>query len=222
MPHNPLKFSKNIYMTKNSTGRPFFDLVDLIRPTDYTAAAETEDELGCVLRMHLCLERFLDEFLEKFIPNEHNKYHTKRQQQFSGKLSLAVAYGLSKPISESIYIINQLRNKFAHKSGSSISSIETEKIADLVDEIKILGQKIPPVRTMWIELTLVRPGEKLGFGEHSLRIDFVIVCSELLKRASGWIVLEYVRRNPHLIINYTQFPQANISKFRYRLPTNAT
>ena len=185
-------------MKESDNKKPFFDLNGLINPEEFIAAAETEDELGCVLRMHLCLERFLDEFAEKIIPDKDKKYHLSRPQ-FGGKLSLAVAYGLCSHIAESIYVINKIRNDFAHGRGFSISKQDNLKIADEVDKIIILpGENQPPVRQRWIELCKVRPGEKLGFGMHGERIDFVIACSELLRRASLWIVVFYIQLNPHL------------------------
>lgn len=178
---------------------PFFDLDRLIKPEEYISAAETEDELGCVLRMHLCLERFLDEFIEKNIPEEDKKFHLKRQT-FAGKLSLTVAYGLAKPIAECIYIINRIRNDFAHKSGIMLKGEDNERLANFVDEITIpFIPSDPSVRTSWIELCATRPGEKMGYGKCGPRIDFVLLCSALLKKSSGWLVVDYVRRNPHLV-----------------------
>ena len=176
-----------------------FDLDALIKPEEFIAAAETEDELGCVLRMHLCLERYLDEFAEKNTPEEDKKFHLKRQT-FAGKLSLAVAYGLSKPIAECIYLINRIRNDFAHKGGISLKNDDIAKLADLVDEISVpLVPKEPSVKHSWIELCAARPGEQLGYGKCGARIDFVLVCAALLKKSSGWLVMDYLKRNPHII-----------------------
>jgi hypothetical protein len=210
--------ANEIILTENNKPSPFIDLDALINPDEYIAAAETEDELGCVLRMHLCLERFLDEFTDKVIPLEDRKFHPKRQP-FSGKLSLAVAYGLAKPIAESIHTINRMRNKFAHSGGVAITAIETEKLADLVDQIPVLGHKVPSVRRMWIELVAARPGERFGFGTHGARVDFVLVCSHLLRNASGWLVIDYLRRNPSLVKYYTpRWPPAAPEKIDYFLP----
>lgn len=70
-------------MSSNVKPAPKFDLDQLIRPDEFIRAAETEDELGCVLRMHLCLEQFLDKFIEEMMPPDHGKFHPKRQS-FSG------------------------------------------------------------------------------------------------------------------------------------------
>lgn len=186
-------------MKKDENLTPFFDLKELINPEEFIAAAETEDELGCVLRIHLCLERFLDEFIEKIIPAKDKKYHPKRPQ-FGGKLSLAVAYGLCDHIAESIYIINRIRNDFAHGRGFALSEQDVINISEQVDNIIIIpGENLPPVRQRWIELCKIRPGEKLGFAKHGARIDFVLACSELLRRAALWIVVHYIRLKPHLM-----------------------
>lgn len=185
-------------MSNKTNPSPQFDLHQLIQPDEYLRAAETEDELGCVLRMHLCLEQILDKFIEEMMPLDHKRFHPTRQT-FSGKLSLSVAYGLITPLAEAICLVNQIRNRFAHRSGTVLSTQDSERIADLVDKVVILpGKKEPPVRNLWIELCTVRPGEKLGFGEHGARIDFILACSALLRCAAGWMVVEYVRRHPEL------------------------
>ena len=189
-------------MNKKEPAQPQFDLDDLIAPDNFIKAAETEDELGCVLRMHLCLERLLDKFLKEMVHKDHKKYHPQRTQ-FGGKLSLAVAYGLNLSIAEAIYIINQIRNKFAHSGDTSLSECDLNNLANLVDLVPILPPKEePPVRSIHIELCKARPGERLIFGKNGSRIDFVIICSSLLRRSSLWMVVEYVRRNPELINNH--------------------
>lgn len=190
---------RNVDVNKKTNPSPQFDLDQLIQPDEYIRAVETEDELGCVLRMHLCLEQFLDKFIKEMMPPDHKRFHPKRQN-FSGELSLSVAYGLITPLAEAIFLVNQIRNHFAHRRGTVLTIQDSEKIADLVDKVVVLpGKKEPPVRNLWIELCTVRPGEKLGFGKHGARIDFILACSALLRRGSGWMVIEYVRRHPELI-----------------------
>ncbi|MFM0557514.1 hypothetical protein P0D69_42220 [Paraburkholderia sediminicola] len=40
------------------------DLNKLMAPAVFIAAAETEDELGCVLRLHLLVERLLNSYVD--------------------------------------------------------------------------------------------------------------------------------------------------------------
>lgn len=191
-------------MKNKNSDTPFFDLDRLITPEYFIAAAETEDELGCVLRIHLCLERFLDEFIEKMAPQKDKKFHPQRPQ-FGGKLSLAVAYGLCESIAEPICIINKVRNNFAHRSGILLLDADNNNIANCVDQIKVMPEEQGmSVKNRWVELCVIRPGEKLGFGKHGARIDFVIVCSDLLRKATGWMVVEYIRRNPDVLRKFQQ------------------
>ena len=187
-------------MGANVKSSPKFDLHQLIHPEEFIRAAETEDELGCVLRMHLCLEQFLDKFIEEMVAPASGKSQSKNLT-FSRKLKLSVSYGLADPLAEAISLINQIRNKFAHERGTVLSEEDSQKIADLVDKVAVLpGKKEPPVRDRWIELCVTKPGEKLGFGKHGARIDFVLASSALLRCASGWMVVEYVRRHPELMV----------------------
>lgn len=183
-------------MDVDQTTVPNLDLNKLLNSDRLIAAAETEDELGCVLRIHLCLESFLGEFLRNFIPEIDKTYH-KDRLTFSEKLSLAVAYGIPKSIAEPIKMINKLRNRFAHSDNTPLSDDFNSKLADYIDEIEFPGKDSKfTVRKTYIELCVARPGEKLKFGEHGPRIDFLLMSGHLLGNATKWLVVEYIKKNP--------------------------
>lgn len=61
------------------------------------AAAETDDEIGTVLRSHLIVEQFVKYFLKRKRVGEIKTY-TIEPSTFAGKLSLSVAFGLPIPL----------------------------------------------------------------------------------------------------------------------------
>jgi hypothetical protein len=188
---------------------PSLNLNNLLNSGRLIAAAETEDELGCVVRIHLCLESFLEAYLKHFIPEDEKKYH-KDRLTFAEKLSLAVAYRLPKPIAEPIQMINKLRNKFAHADKAPLNDEINLKLADYIDQIEFPGKDSTwTVRRTYIELCVVRPGEKLKFGEHSSRIDFLLVSSHLLANATKWLVMEYIKQNPNAVSQTPRLPTAD-------------
>lgn len=195
-------------MEINPTTLPLVNLEKLVSAAKFIAAVETEDELGCVLRIHLCLENYLEEFLKNFIPAEQKKFH-KGRPSFSEKLSLAVAYGLCRSIAESIWIINKLRNRFAHIDDSGLTDEINITLAYHVDNIHVSGIDWL-VKKSYIEFCQDRPGEKLKFGEHGPRIDFIIIAGRLLGKATFWLVTEYIKKNP----NSVQYPAGTVPSDR--------
>jgi hypothetical protein len=193
-------------MDVDQTTVPLLNLNKLMNSERFLAAAETEDELGCVLRIHLCLESFLEEFLKHFIAESDQKYH-KDRLTFSEKLSLAVAYKLPKSIAEPIQIINRLRNKFAHADNNPLTEELNFRLADHIDQIDFPGKNAEwTVRRTYIEYSTARPGEKLNFGEHGPRIDFLLASSRLLADASRWLVMEYIKQNPNAVSQTAPLP----------------
>lgn len=193
-------------MDVDQTIVPLLNLNKLLNSERFLAAAETEDELGCVLRIHLCLESFLEEFLRHFVPKGDKKYH-KDRLTFAEKLSLAVAYALPKSIAEPIQIINRLRNRFAHADNNPLNDEINLKLADYIDQIEFPGKDAKwRVRGTYIEFCVARPGEKLKFGEHGARIDFLLASSHLLGNASRWLVMEYIRKNPNAVSQTSSLP----------------
>lgn len=152
----------------------------------FVKAVETEDELGCVLRMHLILERLLDEFSMCAIPRSHKKYHPVRLT-FSGKLSLATSYGLLEEIAEPIYLINKIRNKFAHDANYQLTPDRIDVLTTAVEKIKLSGQEWKPMSAAYMEIHS-RPGEKLKFGEHGVKLDFILLSGRLVGKFSQWFV----------------------------------
>ena len=137
------------------------------------AAAETEDEMGCVLRFHLMLESLLLFYLEEKCQGEVGKY-AKPPRDFGQKLGMATAFGMPLQIAAVIHQINNMRNKLAHGHSPGIDKGDVKQLARLVNLMSAIDPKFAPLEKRYIELAVARPCEKIFFGKESLRIDFVI------------------------------------------------
>lgn len=143
----------------------FFD-ADLV-----IAAAETDDEIGTVLRMHFAIEQFLIWYIQ------HSKISDfiKEPRDFSSKLNLAAAMGLPVVIAEAIHQINVIRNSLAHFH----KKLDADQIKELVRKVEKLKEIDPTcintVVKTYVELPVKSPGLKCEYGSGDLRLDFLIV-----------------------------------------------
>lgn len=137
------------------------------------AAAETEDELGCVLRYHLMLESLLAFYLDEKCQGEVGKY-AKPPRDFGQKLGMAAAFGIPMQIAAVIHQVNNMRNKLAHGRSPQLDNGDVKQLARLVNLMSAIDPKFTPLEKRYIELPVKRPGERITFGKEGLRIDFVM------------------------------------------------
>lgn len=158
------------------------------------AAAETDDELGSVLRLHLAVEQLLNFYIKQKSYGEISKY-AKLPRDFGGKLSLAAAFGLPLSIARTIYQINVIRNKLAHKPDTSIQGGDIKELSRAVNSLSEIDKNFTPVENRYIELVVKRPGEQLAFGSEGNRIDFVIAGFVFYATAMQWLIKDAASRN---------------------------
>ncbi|EKF9835895.1 hypothetical protein O1D37_003623 [Vibrio cholerae] len=149
-------------------------------------AAETEDELGTVLRIHGVLEELLDVFLSSKTQGDVAKI-VKIPRDFGAKLSLSTAFGL--PLSQALVIhqFNVIRNKLAHAKSQSINKGDLIQLARLTESIASNDAEFTPIKSRYIEFPSKNPGQKLAFGEHGNRIDFVITFFVFYSFLEKWL-----------------------------------
>ncbi|MNJ48982.1 hypothetical protein D3C77_441940 [compost metagenome] len=157
------------------------------------AAAETEDELGAVLRFHLATENLLSFYINERNKGELSKY-AKEPNNFGGKLALAAAFGLPIPLARIAHQINVIRNKLAHEPQSSISDGDLSELVRNVNRLTEIDPEFAPVEKRYIELAAKNPGEKLSFGEHGNRVDFVLAAFSFYSAAPKHILIDIASR----------------------------
>lgn len=155
----------------------------------FIAAAETEDEIGCVLRLHLLIERLLTFYVEAkrkgpiadYVPSPRN---------YAAKLSLSVLLGCPIPLAAVMKQINKMRNELAHDANASLTESGMKELKRLVDDLSSIYPMFAPLEKRYIELPVTRPGERVGYGTDSRRIDFLIAASAFLGLAARVVLFE--------------------------------
>lgn len=157
----------------------WFDSDALIR------AAETEDQFGTVLRMHLMVEAILVHYLACRITGELASC-VDIPSRTVGKIGLAAAFGFPLPFVRAMRAINSIRNKLAHE-GAPLTSDRVSELGRRVDDIKDINPDFAPLAKRYLTLTRVRPNERIAFGTGHLREDFLIASTILAGEMGRWM-----------------------------------
>ncbi|CAD2250427.1 hypothetical protein [Xanthomonas arboricola] len=169
---------------------------DFIAPSsqdEFVRALETEDIIGCVLRLHLHVEELLNKFLASSITAELAEI-IKVPQNFSQKVQLATAFGMPVEMGLATLELNGLRNKLGHRLGHQLRHEDVSKFAEKVDALReALFTSEPSVMVSAIELYSTGSGKR-QFGEGDPIWDFKITAGLLY----GWM-LRYLAERGHLI-----------------------
>ena len=100
-----------------------------------------QDELGVVVRSHIYIEEYIDQFL--ILMTDKNEYIEKMNLDFSNKLRLALALGLDEELHKPLVSLSNIRNKFAHKTDSCLNKSDVNNFyKSFVGEDKDGLQKI--------------------------------------------------------------------------------
>jgi hypothetical protein len=163
------------------------------------AAAETEDELGCVLRFHLMLESLLSFYLDEKCQGEVGKY-AKPPRDFGQKLGMAAAFGIPMQIAAVIHQVNNMRNKLAHGHSPQLDKGDVKQLARLVNLMSAIDPEFTPLEKRYIELPVKRPGERITFGKEGPRIDFLMASTAFWGTAINALTQEAALNKLQLLI----------------------
>lgn len=107
-----------------------------------TALANTQDLIGAVLRVHFCLEEFLNIWCNKVTDN--NDFFDFGFIGFDKKIKIAVKLGLSESLAGIFKLFNSIRNKYAHDTSAKITIEQLNDIRIKIDGLPNFGsQSIP-------------------------------------------------------------------------------
>ena len=131
-------------------GRIFISIYgDIDIAKAFTSISDNEDELGCILRVHLLSERLLDAWISAKINIEdlfENSANEKFKFRPSFSLKLALAKKLDFPVEliQCLQALNSKRNDFAHRYDCDpISDIDIEKMASSIRRCQAPENVIP-------------------------------------------------------------------------------
>lgn len=164
-----------------------FDMEGILR------AVETDDELACVLRFHLLLERSLNFYIDRHRVGELKTY-IPDSWQYSQKLGTAVAFGLPPALAATYYQINKMRNAVAHGATFDLDAKGVEQLARCVNRLSEIDGAFKPVQAQYISIHKHHQGRNVAFGEAGTRMDFVLCAMVFLSFAAQWMMESAIRQ----------------------------
>ncbi|ALR36006.1 hypothetical protein LV28_22885 [Pandoraea pnomenusa] len=167
-----------------------FDLGTLLDGDILILAAETEDDIGCILRLHLQVEQMLDFYLSIKRTADIAPF-VREPRDFSGKLSISVALGLPLSFASVAKEVNSIRNRLAHEHKATINPDAVKQLVRTVNAVRTLLPDLQPVERRWIELPQKRPNKRYTYGEGEYRLDFFLAVAAFLGAAVPWLITQF-------------------------------
>lgn len=112
------------------------DLSSIYDPETMKALHTTKDLIGVILRIHFCLEGFLNLWCSKIAKCE-DFFDFSNNTPFNTKLEISKKLGLPSELAVVFKQFNQRRNKFAHEVNHIISNDELNSIRYAIDQIPV-------------------------------------------------------------------------------------
>lgn len=160
----------------------------------FLRAAETDDELGTVLRLHLLLEAYLEVARDVLLAPDVRKF-TPTPRNFADKLGYVAVAGLPVVLAAVAHQVNTMRNKLAHRDEKGIDAGDMKQLARLVNQLRPLSHSPAdwkPIEKGYLELPKKHPGQRWLFGGGSLRADFVMCFGKFWAVAMRWLVIRSI------------------------------
>nr|WP_147310377.1 hypothetical protein [Cupriavidus taiwanensis] len=168
-----------------AAARDFMDRVskNLSNPEVIIKGAETDDEIGTVLRMHLLIESVI----RFYVTHHPSRPSVKDNFTFFKLANMARAIGMPAEVIETALQINKIRNRLAHDINAKMSSEELEELAMRFDSIGAVFGNWVPLKRRYVDIASLGKG-KLTYGSESLRVDYFLICSQLYRELFMWII----------------------------------
>ncbi|EGH42368.1 MULTISPECIES: hypothetical protein [Pseudomonas syringae group] len=148
------------------------DVSELVVVDHMVVAFETDDEIGCVLRLHLAFERLVEFYIKHSASPEQIKF-IEKTNEFSEKLKRAVLLGIPLNIAEVGKQLGKIRNKVAHEQ-KPINRHQLENLIVLVDRMLLGSPSYEPLSKRKLQLFSKKTGEVIVLGSHGDVYDFII------------------------------------------------
>lgn len=107
-----------------------------------TALSKTQDLIGAVLRIHFCLEAFINIWCNKITDN--TDFFDFGFIGFDKKAKIAKKLGLPENVYEILVMFNGIRNKYAHDTSAKITIKKLDEIRIKIDNLPSFGSKEMP------------------------------------------------------------------------------
>ncbi len=159
----------------------------LFHPDVLLAAAETEDEIGCILRIHLLIEQLLNFYIDQKRVGDLKPF-VKEPREFAQKLSLATAFGLPTHFAAVAHQVNNMRNKSAHRMNAGFDDGDIQQLARVVNKLTEMDANFIPVQKVTINISRTRPDERFVYDDSPNRIRFLISSLSFWRVAMTWLI----------------------------------
>ena len=133
-------------MTDNIIGG---DLAKIFDANLFIILMTSTDPIGVVLRIHFCIEAFLDLWCKKITNTED--FFDFGFIGFDKKLSIAKKLGFPEDVACAFKRINKIRNKFAHDIDAEIKITELNELRREIDTIETFDEHSFKISEMKIE-----------------------------------------------------------------------
>jgi len=100
-------------------------------------AMETDDDVGAIVRLHFEVDRALAHVISAMIPNAEHLNHNYMEQ----RIRFLSALGLPETRIHPARILNEIRNRFAHKEKEIFVPQDISRLRDAVETL--YQRKIP-------------------------------------------------------------------------------
>lgn len=170
------------------------DLSSLLDMEGLVRAAESEDDLGCVLRCHFVLERTLQFYLAQKRVGDVAIY-VPAAWKFAQALSFCVAFGLPPVLAACYKHINTTRNSMAHGQLTILTDKDVAPLAQCVNRMAEIVPAHTPVEQRFISIHKLHQGVKVAYGQAGARMDFLICSIALLQHATDWMSRDAIRHH---------------------------
>ena len=156
------------------------------------AGFETDDEIGCALRLHLAFEKLIEFYIKNTATQEALKF-IENTNEYSEKLKRAVLLGLPLKIAEVGKHLGQIRNKMAHEQ-ASINPDKVKVLIKSVDEMLSATEESTPIAKRKMEISAKLPGETIMLGTHGNMYDFMLAAGTAYHCASMIVIKNVMLR----------------------------
>lgn len=174
------------------------DFAKFIDPEYYAEIIKGNDEVGCLLRLQLISERFLDVYLSERIPADARSFFQKNKngaflKYFNEKLMISISFGLPVELGESLRYLNKIRNEFGHNLDKKLNAQELKEYMALVDGFRYKAAVPYAAETPIKDVVVLCDGKHLNYSD-GFAIGFVISTFCLMTRAGLWLVSDLQSR----------------------------
>ena len=140
----------------------------------FLKALLAEDEVGCVIRSHLYVERQIDRYIRLAVVEP--KYLAGIDLSYAKKVELLCCLGFDRQFRGALKRLGKLRNEFAHDLSLSLTQ---QAVNDLYNALPDFGRQAVHISVELLHQALGKTGKPPKYGALLPKLQFVLVVLNL-------------------------------------------